>query len=74
MLLQFLGAGVVLGAVGLLVWMGFRSARQAGAAEARETEAKHAVDNAERIVGAVADAPRDAGELDDRVRGRDWKL
>ncbi len=69
MLLQFLGAGVVLGAVGLILWMGFRSARQAGAAEARETEAKDVAKAAERVADATADAPRTADDLVDRVRG-----
>ena len=71
---QILGALVVLGGMAFLIWMGFRSARQAGAAEQQAKEAANVVKAAERVADATADAPRDADELDRRVRDGSWPL
>lgn len=69
MLLQLLGAVAFLGAFGLVLWMGFRSARQAGAATEQAREAKDVAKAAERVADATAGAPRTADDAIDRVRG-----
>lgn len=70
--LYFLGGLCLI--AGLAMWLALREARRGGRAEQRAEEAQHAVDNAERINAAVADAPRDAGELAKRVSDGSWRL
>jgi len=63
--LYLIGGGVLV--ILAALWLGMRTARRQGAAEAREEEARHVVENAERITAAVEAAPRDAGSLVERV-------
>lgn len=74
MLLQILGVVAALAGFALVLWAGFRAARQAGAAEARQEEAEHVVQNAERITAARDAAPGTVGELADGVRGGKRRL
>lgn len=65
--LYFLGGLCLI--AGLAMWLALREARRGGRAEQRAEEAQHAVDNAERINAAVADAPRTVDDVAERVRG-----
>ncbi|MBM3549664.1 MAG: hypothetical protein FJX54_22220 [Alphaproteobacteria bacterium] len=59
-------AGLVLIVVAS-VWLAIREGRKTGRAEAREEEARHVVENAERITAARDAAPADADALARRV-------